>query len=122
MKVRYLIYAILLALPLTSRASQKVSCSIHAMTQATPAELAKLATFARKDAETIALANLNRKPGATVKSELKVERGCLVWAFDFKRAEKAGFIKVLVDAGDGRFLSERMESPQREAADHAKHH
>jgi hypothetical protein len=49
-----------------------------------------------------------------------VEKGCLVWAFYFKRAEKPGFIRVVVDAGDGKFLLERFESPQREAAELAK--
>jgi len=120
MPLKQLLFTILLALPLTAGAAQKMKCSIQVEKTATAAELHALAKVSRKDAETIALANINRKPSATTLAELEVKKGCLVWAFYFKRAEKPGFIRVVVDAGDGKFLLERFESPQREAAELAK--
>ena len=120
MPLKQLLFTILLALPLTAGAEQKMACSIPLEKTATAAELHALAKVTREDAKTIALANITRKPSATTLAELLVEKGCLVWAFHFKRAEKPGLIRVMIDAGDGKFLSERFKSPQREAAGLAK--
>jgi hypothetical protein len=120
MPLQQLFFTILLALPLTAGAAQKMKCSITLVKTATSVELHALAKVTREDAKTIALANMTRKPSATTLAELEAEKGCLVWAFYFKRAEKPGFIRVMIDAGDGKFLSERFESPKREAAELAK--
>jgi hypothetical protein len=111
MKVKYLMYPLLLALPVIAGAAHKVSCSIHVTKPTTPTELKSFATVTMKDAETIALANLARKPNRTSSAVLEVEKSCLVWAFEFTRVQKPGLIKVLVDAGNGAFLSERIEKP-----------
>ena len=120
MPLKQLLFTILLALSLTAGAAQKMKCSIPLAKTATAAELHSLAKVTREDAETIARANITRRPSATTLAELEVEKGCLVWAFYFKRTEKPGFIRVMIDAGDGKFLSERFESPKREAAELAK--
>lgn len=120
MPLMSLLFTILLALPLSASAAQKMKCSIPLVKTATAAELRALAKVTREDAKTIALANVTRKPSATTLTELAVEKGCLVWAFHFKRADKPGSIRVMIDAGDGQFLSERFESPQRETAGLAK--
>lgn len=115
MRSKYLMCALLLTLPLTPGASPKIKCSIHAPKDTSRAEMARLATTTRQDAEIIAIANLARKPGAIASADLELESGCLVWAFDFKRADKPGFIKVTIDAGNGKFLMERAEGPQKDA-------
>jgi hypothetical protein len=120
MPLKQLLFMMLLALPLTAGAAQKWKCSIPLEKTATAVELNALAKVTRVDAETIALANISRKPSATTLAELEVEKGCLVWAFYFKRAEKPGFTRVMIDAGDGQFLSERFEIRKREAAELAK--
>ena len=120
MQLKPLLFTMLLALPLTAGAAQKMKCSIPAAKTATAAERRALAKVTREDAKAIALANVTRKPSATTRAELAVEKGCLVWAFHFKRADKPGSIKVMIDAGDSQFLSERFEGPQREAAGPAK--
>ena len=119
MPLKYLLFTMLLALSLTAGAAQKIKCSIPVTKKATAAELKALATVSREDAETIARATLTRKPLAMTSAELEVEKGCLVWSFDFKRAEKPGFTEIMVDAGNGKVVSQRYESPQKEAAERA---
>ena len=122
MKARYLLYPLLLALPLPGGAAPAVNCSVHVTKPATPAELEVLAKVSKKDAETIAIANLTRRPAGTAVAKLEVEKGCLAWSFEFKREKKPGVIQVWVDAGNGQFLWERVEKQKGGAADAAKRH
>jgi len=123
LKARYLLYLLcplLLALPLPGGATPALNCSIHVANPATPAELQALATVSKKDAETIALANLTRKPAGAGLAKLEVDKDCLVWSFEYKREKKPGLIQVLVDAGNGKFLLERLE--KQKDAETAKRH
>jgi uncharacterized membrane protein YkoI len=79
-----------------------------------------MASVSRQDAETIALANITRKPIATTRATLEVESGCLVWQLEFKRADKPGLIRVTIDAGDGRFLSEHYEGLHKQGVGRAQ--
>lgn len=119
MRFPYLVCGTLLAISLPALASHKVSCSIHVTTPMTSAALETLAGITKKDAETVARANLTRAPSAMSSAEIAVKNTCLVWSIEFKRAEKPGSIIVFIDAGDGRFLSERFKSMQRDATNAA---
>ena len=58
---------------------------------------------------------------ATVKeAELEAEHGCLVYSFDIGVAGRTGIQEVQVDAGNGKVLSSKHESPKAEAAEKAK--
>lgn len=94
-------------------------CSIHPPKGASDAQLAGLAAVTQADAGKKALARV--KPGATVAgAELEAEHGCLIWSFDLKATGKSGVDEVQVDAGNGKILSVKHESAQREAAETAK--
>jgi len=77
-----------------------------------------MAKVAQADAQKTALASLKDPSKATVKSaELEAERGCLVYSFDIEVAGKTGVQEVQIDAGNGKVLSNKHESPKAEAAE-----
>jgi len=116
MNARSLLLLLLVALPLASAAAPPIHCSLPVSRPVAAAELEAMAKFSKKDAETIALANLARKPLGPGVGKLAVDKGCVVWSFEFKRDKKGSLVQVLVDAGNGQFLWERIERPKAATA------
>jgi hypothetical protein len=97
------------------------TCTIHPKKGATREELAAMAKVNQADAQKAALATLKDPSKATVKSaELEAERGCLLYSFDIAVAGTAGVQEIQIDAGNGKVLSTRHETPKAEAAEKAK--
>lgn len=114
---RRVIFALLVLAGLSSPEAAD-ACTIHPKKGTPKAALTKLAQFSLADAERVARARLdNRGEISVVSAELEEERGCLLWSFDLRVAGEAGIAEVQVDAGDGRVLSVKHESPQQEAAE-----
>jgi len=109
-----------LALAATASAASP-TCTIHPRKGATKEELAGMAKVTRADAQKTALAKFKDPSKATVKSaELEAEHGCLVYSFDIAVAGKTGVQEIQIDAGNGKVLSSKHESPKAEAAERAK--
>lgn len=53
-------------------------------------------------------------------AELEAEHGCLIYSFDIEVAGQTGIQEVQVDAGNGKVLSSKHESPKADAAEKAK--
>jgi hypothetical protein len=99
----------------------KAPCTIHPTKGATKEELAAMAKVTQADARKAALASFKDSSKATVKeTELEAEHGCLVYSSDVEVAGKTGIEEVQVDAGNGKVLSSKHESPEAEAAEKAK--
>jgi uncharacterized membrane protein YkoI len=97
------------------------SIQIHPTSRATNEELAALAKVSMADARKAALASLKGAPKATVEdAELEVENGCLVFSFDIAIKGKPGVQEIHVDAGTGKVISSKYESPAAEKAEKAK--
>ena len=82
-------------------------CSIHAKQGQSKEELTAMAKWSQADALAAALKSLNTTADKVTvkKSELEVEGGCLVYAFDIVVAgESKGKHEIDVDAGNGRIL------------------
>ena len=112
MNARNLLLPLLLALPLPGAAAPPINCSLPVKQPVTATDMEAMAKISKKDAETIALANLARKPLGQGVGKLAVDKGCVVWSFEFKRDKKGSLVQVLVDAGNGQFLRERNERPK----------
>jgi hypothetical protein len=98
-----------------------VTCTVHPKKGATKEELAAMAKVTQADAQKTALASFKDPSKATVKeAELEAEHGCLVYSFDIEVTGKTGVQEVQVDAGNGKLLSSKHESPKAEAAEKAK--
>ena len=96
-------------------------CTIHPKKGATTEELTAMAKVTQSDAKQTALGTFKDPSKATIKeAELEAEHGCLVYSFDIEVAGKKGIQEVQVDAGDGKVLSSKHESPKTEAAEKAK--
>jgi uncharacterized membrane protein YkoI len=120
MKTTRLAIALLLVTA-ASALAEKAPCSIHPKKGATKEELAGAAKVTQADAQKAALATFKDQSKATVKeAELEAEHGCLVYSFDIEVAGKSGIQEVQVDAGNGKVLSSKHESPKAEAAEKAK--
>jgi hypothetical protein len=105
----------------TTASAAPPTCTIHPKKGATKEELAAMAKVTQADAQKTALATLKDSSKATVKSaELEAEHGCLVYSFDIEVAGKTGVQEVQIDAGNGKVLSSKHESPKAEAAEKAK--
>jgi len=97
------------------------TCTTHPKKGATREELAAMAKVNRADAQKAALATLKDPSKAIVKSaELEAERGCLLYSFDIAVAGIAGVQEIQIDAGNGKVLSNKHETPKAEAAEKAK--
>ena len=104
--------------PLVAIAAEK--CSIHPPAGATQAELIKLATVSQVQAQHSAMASLKGRNASVVSSELEAEDGCLIWSFDLKVTGRRGIQEVWVDAGDGKVIASKHESPRQEAVERAQ--
>jgi hypothetical protein len=112
---------ILLTAPAGTASTAPRPCTIHPKKGATTEELAAMAKVTQADAQKTALDTFKDPSKATVKEvELEAEHGCLVYSFDIEVAGKKGIQEVQVDAGDGKVLSSKHESPKAEAAEKAK--
>jgi hypothetical protein len=78
--------------------------------------LAKVSHAARK----AALARIKAPSTNVVDGELEIEQGCLVYSFDIRISDKPGIEEIMVDAGTGKILSHKHESPRQEAVEKAK--
>jgi hypothetical protein len=97
------------------------TCTIHPKKGATKEELAGLAKVTQADAQKSALATFKDPSKTTVKqAELEAEHGCLVYSFDIEVAGKTGVQEVQIDAGNGKLLSSKHETPKAEAAEKAR--
>jgi hypothetical protein len=114
--------AVLLLLGAAAAASAaKAPCSIHPKKGATKEDLSAIAKVSRSDAQKTALATFKDPSRATVKeAELEAEHGCLVYSFDIELYGRTGIEEIQVDAGNGKVLSRKHESPAAEAAEKAK--
>jgi hypothetical protein len=52
--------------------------------------------------------------------ELESEQGCLVYFFEIRISGDPGIEEIVVDAGAGKILSHKHESPKQEAAEQSK--
>lgn len=85
-------------------------CSIHPPKGAPDQELISLAQVPRALAQRTALERVGN--GARLLStELEAERGCLIWSMDVKAGGRKGLEEVNVDAGSGKVLEVRHETP-----------
>jgi hypothetical protein len=114
-------FGLILFVLAATAAGAATPCSIHPKDGATDKELAAMAKVSLADAKKAALASLKDASKATVEdSELEVEDGCLVFSFDIAIKGKPGVQEILVDAGTGKVLSSKYESPAAETAEKAK--
>jgi hypothetical protein len=120
-RITGLALAFLVAVGAATSSAAAPTCSIHPKNGATKEELAAMAKVTQADAQKGALATFKDPSKATVKSaELEAEHGCLVYSFDIEVAGKTGVQEVQIDAGNGKVLSNKHESPKAEAAEKAK--
>lgn len=114
-------FGLILFVLAATAAGAATPCSIHPKNGATEEELAAMAKVSEDDARKAALASLKDASKATVEdAELEVENGCLVFSFDVAIKGKSGIEEIQVDAGAGKVLSSKHESPAAEAAEKAK--
>jgi Peptidase propeptide and YPEB domain len=94
-------------------------CSIHPKKGTADADLPSLAKVSRADAESTALKAVNVSAASVASGELEAEGGCLIYSFDIQIPGKKSIIEVAVDAGTGKVLAQKHESPQAQAAEKA---
>ena len=111
---------VLLLLVSFSVSAKQMTCSIHPNKDTPASALPGLATISKADAEKTALARINASSKDIVDGELETERGCLLYSFDIRRSGKPGIEEIWVDAGNGKILSHKHETPKQEAAEKAK--
>lgn len=121
MKKHYAFAFALLTLVATAALAASAPCSIHPKKGTKKEDLAPMAKISQDDAQKAAMASFKDSSKATVKeAELEVEHGCLIYSFDIAIEGKSGVQEVQVDAGTGKVLSSKHESPKKEAAEKAK--
>src|SRR6516162_9602919 len=114
-----LILGVLLLVPLAVSAAV-LPCSVRPAPDTPATALRGLAKVSQADAQHAALARLTAPSKQVAHSELEIEQGCLVYAFDIRIAGKRGVEEILVDAGTGKILSHKHESLKQETAEQAK--
>jgi uncharacterized membrane protein YkoI len=109
-------FGLILFVLAATAAGAATPCSIHPKNGATDKELAAMAKVSMADARKAALASLKDASKATVEDEeLEVEDGCLVYTFDIVIKGKPD-VEIQVDAGTGKVLSSKQETPAAETA------
>ena len=116
-----LITLALLLVPLSISAAD-LPCSIRPAQDTPPSALLGLAKIAQDTAQKAALARIKAPSTLAAHGELELEQGCLVYSFDMRISGKRGVEEIMVDAGTGKILSHKHESPKQEAAEQAKDH
>ena len=113
--------AIALLICSTAVSAATPACSIHAHTDTPAAQLDALAKLSCEQARTRALAAAHVRSKTTgAEGELKVERGCLIYSFDVPVPKKSGVEEIAIDAGNGKVLWRKHESPSQEALEQAR--
>ena len=103
-----------------SVSAKGLPCSIHPAKNTPTSALPGLAKISRADAQQAALARIKARSAQVADGELEVEHGCLIYSFDIRISGKSGIEEIAVDAGTGKILSHKHESPKQEAAEQAK--
>jgi uncharacterized membrane protein YkoI len=120
-KSRTVLSLAMLALAGSTMLAADMKCSLRPQKGANKADLAAMAKVSQDDAQRTALTSLKDSSKATVKeAELEAENGCLVYSFDIAVEGRRGIQEVQVDAGNGKVLSSKHESPKAEAREQAK--
>ena len=112
--------ALVLLLVSFSVSAKQLPCSIHPSKDAPASALPGLAKISHADAQKAALARINASSKQVVDGELEIEQGCLIYSFVIRTSGKTGIEEIWVDAGTGKILSHKHESPRQEAAELAK--
>jgi hypothetical protein len=94
-------------------------CSIHPKKGIADADLPARATVTQADAESTALKVVNISSASVASGELEAEGGCLIYSFDIQIPGKKSIVEVAVDAGTGKVLAQKRESPKAQAAEKA---
>ena len=87
-------------------------CSIHPKKGIADADLPALAKVTQADAESTALKAVNVSSASVASGELEAEGGCLIYSFDIQIPGKKSIVEVAVDAGTGKVLALKRESPK----------
>ena len=95
-------------------------CSIRPAKDTPDSALPGLAKISQADAEKAALARIKAPSKQVANGGLEIEHGCLVYSFDIRISGKPGIEEIMVDAGTGKILSHKHETPEQEAAEKAK--
>jgi len=102
-------------------AAKGMSCSVHVGKGTPQKDLEAMAKVSKDTAQKAALKKFDASAHPEIaESELEAEYGCLVYSFDVKIPGKGGVEEVLVDAGNGKVLSQKHESAAHEAAEKVK--
>lgn len=94
-------------------------CSIHPKKGIADGDLQALAKITRADAESTALKTVNVSSAFVASGELEAEGDCLIYSFDIQIPGKKSIVEVTVDAGTGKVLAHKLESPKAQAAEKA---
>ena len=94
-------------------------CSIHPKNGIADADLPALAKVTQADAESAALKAVHVSSSYVASGELEAEGGCLIYSFDIQIPGKKSIVEVAVDAGTGKMLAQKHESPKAQAAEKA---
>jgi hypothetical protein len=97
----------------------RLPCSIHPKKGMADADLVTLAKVSRADAESTALQAVHVNSASIASGELEAEGGCLIYSFDIQIPGKKSIVEVAVDAGTGKVLAKKHESPKAQAAEKA---
>jgi hypothetical protein len=92
-------------------------CSVHPRKGLADADLPALAKVSQADARGTALKALNVRSASVASGELEAEGGCLIYSFDIQIPGKRSIVEVAVDAGTGKVLALKRESPKAQAAE-----
>lgn len=103
-----------------SVSAKPLPCEIRPAKHTSDSALAGLAKISQADALKAALAGFKPDAKQVADGELEIERGCLVYSFDIQTPGKTGIEEIWVDAGTGKILGHKHETPKQEAAEVAK--
>ena len=96
---------------------ETLNCRIRVAKDSENSNLSKMAKISLANARRRALADIKDQPKKVMQSELEVEQDCLVYSFDIRVGLKSGVEEIWVDAGNGKILSHKHETPQQETAE-----
>lgn len=116
--MKQLIIATVLLTSLGASAAES-PCSIHPKKGMTDSDLPALAKVTQADAQSAALKAVNVSTASVTSGELEAEGGCLIYSFDIQIPGKKSIVEVAVDAGTGKVLAQKQESPKAQAAEKA---
>lgn len=101
-------------------ASSELSCSIHPPADTADTNLPGLTKISLSKAKKIALSAIKSPSKKVEDGELEIEQGCLLYSFDIRVSGSSGIEEIMVDAGTGKILSHKHETPKKEADEQAQ--